>query len=1164
MKQQHFVRNSNSFVDSVSLLLFMSHRALVSGSAKRSRRLRESSARRGSSPSSRTCGDPMVWREAPTLVPRLVTVMDEETRKQPGPARSQEQMVHHGVAPLLLRPAALLSVHKPMLSDQLETGVHAHDDEDIPSLDAKGGHGAPAYVGISSGALEAEGASGTTAGATEAAAEVSTAKETEAETFVAAAVVIQFFIRARQRQREDLRRQELKSLRASRERERKERLKKLAVPTRRPPPGWQRSAPFDTPSALAGYASSAGTSPISRAATSNDAVSEVTNPAGTFGALRYVQRASPRTAAELVAFRAARAVREAAEAGVARRKEAQAIAQREAQREAAEQAAELAMKAAAQKLAKQELWQQCKQGSETISNLLTDVDRFGWQSSRRCALFKAMAEAGELAETARKLKASECQGLLGSILSSASKRVRAIERNAVLMATWEEEFGEEEQQNETMKVEGTKGTITISDSSLLWPQANVTSNEDESLSRGHSTTKLGSGGLLSFEMPNVQAEAQGAKLAAAWAESFLKRKSRILLPSAARYSDARAALRAATGEARLSTRDARLLEVWQTGAVVRKPHPPSTPHLTSARAQLHSITGQSEEADIREARAAEGKLLPEELKRLRSSPILGSPRWLNRSNPTRLAPPNLAVAGGLDLVKDSHGSQSHTYPPCPIPASPSAAVSNHRAAPAIPLSKGLPPVQPVPLVCVHTMRLSRRLVLLALTRNLRREAEQKVAVSFGSVFFRRSVDLELEAARSAFKSWGQDLWIDPRTLQTKPKSPHSWTIEQYALLGFSAIYAERLHLPRVAHARQAMLWVLRCAPGLPLETPSEDGCVDEGEEGAGPEAKVGNMYCSGEASHSGVLTIADLGAGTCAACLGAHLAIVEHAGDDQPHRLFPIDISTSSARFVDAFISLTRPHHGSAALLSGQAADQYLTVQEIGIDAMAASLFAQLAQRRQRPPHLILASFCLQYLATDERDGFFRRLASIAQRPFLLLIITGIGGIWHRPSAQVVRSLVLGQHHVTGHGDAKPRSVEVQLCLVLPQSMESSLPSSEAGDSETEAVQKADPTSVLLEAEDVASSAKNAKDIQLNSDQMMSEGGAKNGMGKALSPPPSPQDVHVNDRWVLKTYLAAQKWIDRCGKRASTTRFDDSSAGSGDFQGISNLLAADTPSLRAL
>ena len=100
------------------------------------------------------------------------------------------------------------------------------------------------------------------------------------------------------------------------------------------------------------------------------------------------------------------------------------------------------------------------------------------------------------------------------------------------------------------------------------------------------------------------------------------------------------------------------------------------------------------------------------------------------------------------------------------------------------------------------MRLSRRVVLLALSRRMKREAERSASVGFGSCFLRRSTDLELEAARAAFKSWDKDSWLDPITLVTKPKPSYGWTIEQYAQIGFSALYAERLHLPRVAHARQ--------------------------------------------------------------------------------------------------------------------------------------------------------------------------------------------------------------------------------------------------------------------------------------------------------------------------------------------------------------------------
>ncbi len=151
------------------------------------------------------------------------------------------------------------------------------------------------------------------------------------------------------------------------------------------------------------------------------------------------------------------------------------------------------------------------------------------------------------------------------------------------------------------------------------------------------------------------------------------------------------------------------------------------------------------------------------------------------------------------------------------------------------LADGPPPVLPVPPERLEVMRASLKLVMHALTHKLKLEASA----------------LELEAARAAFRSWASTSWLDPRTFETRTKPASCWTMEQYAMPGFSALYAQRLHVPRVAAARQAVLWMLECAPGVPSDAP---------------------------------LSMADLGAGTCAACLGALLALHEHAGDEQVRR----------------------------------------------------------------------------------------------------------------------------------------------------------------------------------------------------------------------------------------------------------------------------------------
>jgi hypothetical protein len=292
-----------------------------------------------------------------------------------------------------------------------------------------------------------------------------------------------------------------------------------------------------------------------------------------------------------------------------------------------------------------------------------------------------------------------------------------------------------------------------------------------------------------------------------------------------------------------------------------------------------------------------------------------------------------------------------------------------------------PPLLPVPPRSLLVMQHSVSVVLHALRHNLHLEAAEG----------------ELEAAKVAFRSWKESSWFDPRTRKIKAKSRCEWTIEQYQLVGFSALYAERLHLPRLAAARQLVLWLLQRAPGLPGDAP---------------------------------IAFADLGAGTCAACLGARLALHDHAGDEQPYRVYPIDVASSSARFRRAFQAMLRPHHGRPAALPGQHPEQYLESEEPGITALAQELFRQLSARGERQPHLIIASFSLHYLQKDERDAFFRRLASLATRPLLLLIIKGVGEAG-RPPSHVCRSVCYATHYVIGE-DRSPRVTEANLCLIEP------------------------------------------------------------------------------------------------------------------------------------
>ena len=114
---------------------------------------------------------------------------------------------------------------------------------------------------------------------------------------------------------------------------------------------------------------------------------------------------------------------------------------------------------------------------------------------------------------------------------------------------------------------------------------------------------------------------------------------------------------------------------------------------------------------------------------------------------------------------------------------------------------------------------------------------------------------------------------------------------------------------------QALLWLLENAPGLPSGTP---------------------------------LVIADLGAGSCAACLGARYALRDYGGDDQPFQVFPIDVESSSARFREAFEAMTKGTgygtSGRGALLPEQRPSQYLSEAEPGVDQLVAALLAQLAK----------------------------------------------------------------------------------------------------------------------------------------------------------------------------------------------------------------------------
>ena len=381
---------------------------------------------------------------------------------------------------------------------------------------------------------------------------------------------------------------------------------------------------------------------------------------------------------------------------------------------------------------------------------------------------------------------------------------------------------------------------------------------------------------------------------------------------------------------------------------------------------------------------------------------------------------------------------------------------------------GLPALCEVPLASASDMRNSLQPVLHALNHNL------------------DASDTDLDAARAAFASWRQDKWLDPRSNTSKPKESHGWTIEQYGLAGFSGMYAKKLHVPRVAASRQVMIWLLECAPGLPEDEP---------------------------------LSFCDLGAGTCAACLGARLALRDLAGEEQPFKTFPIDVASSSARFAAAFTAMTKcEKYGRSALLPGQEAWQYLTEEDPGVESLTRSLFSQLKSRGEAQPHIMLASFSLHYLKKDQRDAFFVYLASLLTRPLLLVIIKGVGNT-QRPSQHVVRSVHFGLHYVVHRAEKHPRVIEAHACLVLPNDHLASVASREAAEP---------PPAPEPPAAAKPSKAKPPE------------------VGSTTPPAPLPplvipeSGLEPSDRWMLQTYATLQKRIRRQGLRTGVTYFEES------------------------
>ena len=441
--------------------------------------------------------------------------------------------------------------------------------------------------------------------------------------------------------------------------------------------------------------------------------------------------------------------------------------------------------------------------------------------------------------------------------------------------------------------------------------------------------------------------------------------------------------------------------------------------------------------------------------------------------PPHVAPPASAAApAGRAAPTTSSAATSVAAPPSPRSATKAGGCGGAAAAAATgpPAASaptqlhdahllGLPPVIAVPAASAADMRNSLRPVLHALNHNL------------------DCTDVELDAARRAFASWRKEKWHDPRTNTVKEKPTHGWTIEQYALEGFSGYYAQKLHVPRVAAARQVTLWLLQCAPGLP-ETEA--------------------------------LSFGDLGAGTCAACLGARLALRDHAGDEQPYKTFPIDVASSSARFAQAFRAMTKAEkYGRPALLPSQDGEQYLMEAAPGVDVQFRSLLAQLEARREKPPHIVIASFCLQYLKKDERDSFFAGLADAVRRPMLLLIIKGVGEN-QRPSPHVVRSSHLGLHYVVHNKEKHPRVVEAHVCLILPTTHPSAL---------------VPPESALPGTGD--------------------KGGAA-----MREPPPPPPPLEASEgaddieRWVITTYKTVERRSKQHGLQTGTTICEEQMQGS--------------------
>ena len=294
-----------------------------------------------------------------------------------------------------------------------------------------------------------------------------------------------------------------------------------------------------------------------------------------------------------------------------------------------------------------------------------------------------------------------------------------------------------------------------------------------------------------------------------------------------------------------------------------------------------------------------------------------------------------------------------------------------------------------------------------------------------------------------------------------------------------------------------MLWLLQAAPGLPdYDTP---------------------------------LAVGDLGAGTCAASLGAWLALREHAGEEQPFRVYPADVASSGERFVNAFRAMTKravAAHGHQPLLPMQDAGQYRAVSAAGIEELARALLLDA----DTSPHLVIASFSLHYLARDKRAPFFSLLATLATRPFLLLVIKGVGD-HARPPRSHVHTVFFGVHYVIGRDDRQPRVVEAHLCLILPTGY-AAAPAEATPEAEPEPEAEPKPEAeATLEAE-----ATSAAEATTRSGPQ--QAGPSEETDPPLPPLPDARLVPRSDRWVLRTFEAVERRCQRDGLRTGVTLLD--------------------------